>query len=1207
MQHDTNFRNRMSTVTPYSLLVYPGSLCAADPAPRHEFLRPFYYAVGQRFATPVNLRLQGQLNRFGLRVDHQTFVQALNESIQNHSVTGVKPIMRSAFLDGVVTASLTGFTGPVHTLADFSPGPPPLHTSGYCFLELMTEICDTYLSLFNNRHLPLRLREDLSIKKQFKDDYPESKQSIDLFDTKPYGISDPSDYIPEYMDELSFLDSPVSDSDSDDEKKEDVHLDSVTKPDSPDNSVTKPDSPTNSVTNTDSPKQREDPLEHFTTGALLQGILGDAGKNPTTESIMATLLSQPAGFQTIQNACKYGMNAFLFGKLGSRQMKQDLLSRVRQEVQQKLEISNKIMDAIVDKDLVENWASVYGQNPLGSNCFKVYHCRKWCMAFTGQYRTIPACIHCQSPRQDNCFIYYYSIRSFLRTLIADSSLVDVLFSERPSSGTTSQVSDFWSSGLYRQLQNTRVSNSHSSMTGKMEDKRTCFSTSHEIALMLFSDGTKVEDNRSLLGELMTMAFTILNLPLQTRSLDKAIFTPYMFIKTPESLPTWTSDTMTFLTPLLDDLAEMSTRGFLAYHGRLQKRVTVYAHLVMLNADTISKGYLMGMKGRSSNFPCEVCEVQKVASGRNGRGGGITMTAVEIYGQVRTAERYKNYPWAMIENSDPNSSIDEVVSVGLRFRSHLEKSLGTLIMPYCAPVDFVRMMYQNLGENFVKLLADFQQRPETQNNTDYWYDGCLDRLNETVEMLERLPEEVGGGEDFGRGSVFARVNDFFGWGGRLERPKSWKLVVSAFPLFWWISYINKRHLTRVEFNNGVKEVYYYSVLKQPDSPSQQLFSLVTEMMVILRIMELPSLSVQDLNHVHGACVKFQEKLEAILGISKSTLPTFDLSLHHLQHLQDTIYQCGMPSEYSAQPVQSVIFNVLANVQSGKLRHPKRDLARELSEAIGFRASAQLLLSSSDLKKKTGVYRGSEPFMLTSTTLDDICHNYHLGFDESGANVEAVGLFRNALKEKCLRKGIEYNEDKIKFYESGQLSIRGAKSTFLLDESAVVKCYQNSTPIYGKCLSILTAQIPTSDGAKVTMNFVLVNWLKTYPLIMNSALWFDTLPNNLGTPITIGRLARLNRRPKLAVINPGCIKGKGYTLPVPDAQAPGTSKLFEFILDCNPLTVDEILRVPTLQEVTHILNSHQMLACASQRGEIKESTIFQTAIKSLEEEEPVDDDW
>lgn len=390
----------------------------------------------------------------------------------------------------------------------------------------------------------------------------------------------------------------------------------------------------------------------------------------------------------------------------------------------------------------------------------------------------------------------------------------------------------------------------------------------------------------------------------------------------------------------------------------------------------------------------------------------------------------------------------------------------------------------------------------------------------------------------------------------------------------------------------------------ESPSRQLFSLITEMMVILRIMELPSLQVHDLNHVYGACVKFQQKLEAIMGITgQKSLSVFDLPIHLLHHLQDTVEHCGMPSEYSAHSIEPVFTLVKSLVQPGRLRAPQRDLSSTLSREIGFRASSQFMFSDKILAEtKSGV----KPFSLIKDNLSFLCNKYHLGFvNESGTDEEAVDLIMDAVKKRCLKNGIEFNEDKIKFYEAGSFSIVNAKSEVFLNNFDNVKYYQNDTAIYGKSLCLLTAKIVTPEGL-VTMNFVLLELLETFPLIMDSALWFDALPDKIGTPITIGRFALLNRpRPKV-VLDAECICSKGYTFPVPDGLTPGKSKKFEFLLDCNPMAIGEILRVPTPEEQQFILDSPQMIARTNQRGGIRIHDTVQSVVLSLEDVDD-EDDW
>lgn len=143
------------------------------PSEIFALLRPFYYSVGKRFATPVNLRLQGPLKALNLDANNLDLKMLMINSIKNRS-RGLMPLMRSAFLDGVVTLDITGFRGLASRNAVFKSGPPDLHTSGVLFIKLM----HSYAASLDNSSFPSSpVREDLT---KFNDEMPRDSKQIQM-------------------------------------------------------------------------------------------------------------------------------------------------------------------------------------------------------------------------------------------------------------------------------------------------------------------------------------------------------------------------------------------------------------------------------------------------------------------------------------------------------------------------------------------------------------------------------------------------------------------------------------------------------------------------------------------------------------------------------------------------------------------------------------------------------------------------------------------------------------------------------------------------------------------------------------------------------------------------------------------------------------------------------------------------------------------
>lgn len=84
------------------------------------------------------------------------------------------------------------------------------------------------------------------------------------------------------------------------------------------------------------------------------------------------------------------------------------------------------------------------------------------------------------------------------------------------------------------------------------------------------------------------------------------------------------------------------------------------------------------------------------------------------------------------------------------------------------------------------------------------------------------------------------------------------------------------------------------------------NLITEMLIILRAAELPSIERNDMNCIGPVSWNFQLMLEKIIGTdTKEGLEIFDTHLHMLLHLQRTIEHCGMVRNYGGFNMEQLV--------------------------------------------------------------------------------------------------------------------------------------------------------------------------------------------------------------------------------------------------------------------------------------------------------------
>lgn len=114
----------------------------ADPATRTAHFRDLYPRLGDRFATPVDVRLKAQLESLRLDVSHAVFSLALEDGFMNtiDDTRNGAPLMRSAFLQGHAPYLFPRASG-TSTKTSLT-GPPDRKAAAEAFTKLMTDFND---------------------------------------------------------------------------------------------------------------------------------------------------------------------------------------------------------------------------------------------------------------------------------------------------------------------------------------------------------------------------------------------------------------------------------------------------------------------------------------------------------------------------------------------------------------------------------------------------------------------------------------------------------------------------------------------------------------------------------------------------------------------------------------------------------------------------------------------------------------------------------------------------------------------------------------------------------------------------------------------------------------------------------------------------------------------------------------------------------
>lgn len=800
-------------------------------------------------------------------------------------------------------------------------------------------------------------------------------------------------------------------------------------------------------------------------------------------------------------------------------------------------IGSTVVNGILDKNLLENWDELYGANKKGSNSFKVFYCEKGCMAYTGKLTNLTNCQVCGKPKDEEYFFSYYSIRPLLRLLMRNDHLAKMMFSDRsPNQGDS--VSDFWNSELYEELRKREIVNHHSTK-GRLTTGTNYFSTDTEFALALFTDTVGVSKDNETPGEYVAISLTILNIPvLAGRHRETQVFVPFTFFKA-AGQPGLEQEGIfynSFFTPLVDDLAEMGV-GFSALDGRTKKEVNVRAHLALISGEYSAVNECLGFKDPTSDQPCRFCLAKKVHIDVDDAGpGGITLDSYDATGIEINDDVYNKH-------------------AGLNYKSIFVNNLGSLVMPYCAPTDYVQLITQNIPIWFIHILgAKYLAPSEIDESTYMCHRGVQSLLGLVVESLNNLPRKIGG-----RGFH----NQLFDMPVTMK-PTCWKTIGEVFPLFWWTSHMYGRTRHELTYSDNSKRILNYSEGNiegnfEP-SRSQQLVNLLTEMAVILRVTQLPTMKIADVKRINQIVRIFQKRMEEMVGTdSKWKLAVFDTPIHMLLHLEKTLLKCGMVKEYWNYPVEDAVQSFHHLAKSTKFVLPA------VSFQLGLRCGFGLMYSQNALIN----------FVLNTGTQLKLPRNIVL----SARKPEYTALLVPVIKQHISSLNLEIPADLTTrqglFLKPRYFRVYGEPNQETYTVGSIVKLWVGGKFRYGKCVEFVT-YLPDKKTRSGEKTFVVVELFETYPMLMRSTLW-----STEGEWINIGTLKKVQGKRERVAVNGTDLRSICHLLRTRDTTGQ-KSKEFQYIHDTCVLTTDELIRTATPEERSLIAGSQESQQFALEKG-------------------------
>ncbi|KAA8917180.1 hypothetical protein TRICI_000670, partial [Trichomonascus ciferrii] len=391
---------------------------------------------------------------------------------------------------------------------------------------------------------------------------------------------------------------------------------------------------------------------------------------------------------------------------------------------------NGVIDMLEDDSAEIN----SGDNPVGSNIYKVYYCASGCIAYTGGYKSMDTCPFCNRKRDENVYFYYISPRISFRALYEDKEIAAILKDQKPLASEAElndpeyKIFDVFDGKHYQKLRTMNIKARHSEMGEKVldvkygDDPRDLFCSIGEDEVSVFH--TKKT-------QYSVINVYIHNLPADARHHQSNIAIPMVFPRI--ACKPKKRDPMSFWMPLVDDFAEMSW-GIDASDASITEgdnKFTLRAHLCFLMGDMPAVSSLMGFKGHTGSYPCRACFARKevvyeASPEANHRYTGI----VEDDCMWRTHEEYaRNVQAAVVSegetrrqeperNQDLNTSNNAPLT--MEFSNELSEThyqglrgvtmpsplfnLGSMSVPFSFPFDVMHLLYANIVKTVLGIIS-----------------------------------------------------------------------------------------------------------------------------------------------------------------------------------------------------------------------------------------------------------------------------------------------------------------------------------------------------------------------------------------------------------------------------------------------------------------------------------------------------------------------
>ncbi|CAN6674693.1 hypothetical protein TRVA0_061S00386 [Trichomonascus vanleenenianus] len=735
----------------------------------------------------------------------------------------------------------------------------------------------------------------------------------------------------------------------------------------------------------------------------------------------------------------------------------------------------------------------------------VFHCQNGCMAYTGQYKLLTNCLKCGTEKSTLHYYYYFSIRETIRAIFDDKDSAGKFRSECEKLYGSKRIAepgtytDCWSGKRFDALKNTPITAAHS--IKKLDHNGNYFDPdSIEISVTMMADSINPWSNRQ--AELFTIVLINNNLPYEQRFLDENVLIPMAF---PKPTSSDSSDIMmdqTFLTPLIDDFAEMS-RGFKVFDAKSRKKVTIKVHLTQVSADMPACDFVMNMTGESGTKPCRACYATNDGSSR----GAGTLFAEKIH--LRTLRQHESEARRSDDLRKDNSPelANHIRETGVEGCAEIFR-LSSIAMPWSFVPDLMHLLYANLGRQMFEILRNALTLEEQLK-----LDGVLEMLN------NNLPISVGGTdlplEFFTKGKTW-NANAFI-----------WKIMCKLAPYF--LSHISR----------------------DPGTITIEIISLFKEFFLLVDKLSDMEMTTIELDQMDQFLAKFRgvfQKMALNLN-DPETYNIFMLPMHSLRHLKDYIEQNGCLRYYWCFPLERACNAVKS--KGIPCRYPLSGIQNKLTlrymdQLVPFEATT----SSSGRSEKyihpesqfgTMLSNISQP--LGSLIEKPLVKNTLSYINRTIVPIKAYGIYTIDGKEKrnMIRLLNPPTSSDIRVYSriklpSGEI-IGSACSHENNDCSAAVVRDNNGDLFYGRCDYLLEVQArlrtQNDKGEKLTFK----KYATEQPLLFGI---FSIFQDPSDSPIVEnGCYSEERMNPDRIIVPTSSICGRVYKLPLPGRVHKGLS--------------------------------------------------------------------